>query len=219
MLDIVEKYLTIGGEANLSGYPIYLIRLSGCNLDCSYCDTPFRDEVNDSFTIEEIKEEIIEKINNFPELKILFTGGEPLFGEKQDLLIDLIKDMSHIEFYIETNGSILINNFELQNCHYVIDWKTPSSGYEDSFCMQNVRSLRIDNDCLKYVVNREDLKWVKDSYKYIQEVNPFLPVYLTPQWGKIELPELAEFIIKNKLPVRLSLQLHKYIWPGVERGV
>jgi len=221
MFDIVERFVTISGEAPIAGEPIYLIRFTGCNLDCSYCDTDYKDELNETVSCEELKNDIIEKINEYPELKILFTGGEPLLEERQDELLKIIDELKYINFYIETNGSIFITDFNLPNCHYIVDWKSPSSGQneEKDFCIENLKSLRIEEDCIKFVIDSLDCEWLKDVIKIIERVNPFLPLYVSPQWGKINLEDLADFILRNKLPLKLSLQLHKIIWETSKRGV
>ena len=219
MLEVVEKYITIGGEAPLIGFPIYLFRFSYCNLDCVYCDTPYKNEINYNFSIKELSGDISNKIKQYSDLKILFTGGEPLLEERQQKLLSIIKDLKNIDFYIETNGSIKIKNFKLSNCFFIIDWKSPSSGFADTFCMENLKFLRIEKDCIKFVVNKNDFEWVKEAVKIIKKINPFIPLYISPQIKKITLEEIADFILKNKLPLRLSFQLHKYIWPEKTRGV
>ena len=219
MFEIVEKYITISGEAPILGEPVYLIRFSGCNLDCGYCDTAYKNEVNEKISVEDLKNDIVEKINNYPELKVLLTGGEPLLGDRQEKLIQLIRELKYINFYIETNGSLPINEFGLLNCHYVVDWKSPSSDDENSFCIENVRRMRIDEDCIKFVINRDDFEWLKDAIEVIAKINPFLPLYVSPQWNGVDLSEIAQFILKNKLPLRMSFQFHKIIWEANRRGV
>ena len=219
MLEIVEKLTTIGGEAPLIGIPIYLIRFTGCNLNCSYCDTIYKDEVNDQFTFKELIDDIFNKVKEYPELKILFTGGEPFLGTRQDDLINIITELENIDFYIETNGSIEITNFNLSNCYYILDWKAPSSGFNESFFIENLKKLRIEKDCIKFVINADDFDWLKKAVKTVQEINPFLVLYVSPQSEKLSLVDTADFIIRNKLPVRLSLQLHKIIWPDKNRGI
>jgi 7-carboxy-7-deazaguanine synthase len=220
MFQLVEKIITIGGEAPLIGMPIYLIRFTGCNLECSYCDTNYKNEINDQFTFNELIDDIFNKVKEFPELKVLFTGGEPLLDDRQNELINIISELENIDFYIETNGSIKINNFNLTNCYYIVDWKSPSSGNnEDSFFIENLHKLRLEKDCIKFVINNNDFNWLKETIKIIQKINPFITLYISPQQGRLSLKETADFIIKNKLPARLSLQLHKIIWPNKNRGI
>jgi len=218
MFGICEKYITIGGEAPIIGEPMYLIRFSGCNLSCSYCDTYYKDEVQYQMSFEDIIEDVEQIVKIYPDIKVLFTGGEPLLNKKEILINKVAEHFDYLNFYIETNGSIEISDFSNKNVHYVVDWKTPSSGYTNSFCKENVKNLRMYNDCVKFVVGEEDLDWTRDKIDYILKRNPFISIYLSPQWGKIELPRLADFIINNRLPVKMSIQLHKIIW-GDRRGV
>ncbi|HOV15485.1 MAG TPA: 4Fe-4S cluster-binding domain-containing protein [Spirochaetota bacterium] len=219
MFEIVERFLTISGEAPIIGEPIYLIRFSHCNLSCSYCDTNYKDEVNETVSTKELHDIIVQNVNNFSDLKVLFTGGEPLFNDRQSEILKLIDSLKFVNFYIETNGTIGIENFNLPNCHFVVDWKAPSSMSDRAFCTDNLKKLRIDKDCIKFVINDSDFDWLKDVIKIIEKVNPFLPMYVSPQSSRVELSEIANFIIKNRLPLKMSLQLHKLIWPKKERGV
>jgi 7-carboxy-7-deazaguanine synthase len=175
--------------------------------------------VNDYFSREELIEDILQVTEDYPEIKVLFTGGEPLLDERKEILMSIIEEMKDIDFYIETNGSIPLDNFSLANCYYVVDWKSPSSGENESFCLENIKKLRLNNDCIKFVVSKDDLEWVKEAIKIINKVNPFLKLFISCQSNNLTLEELANFVLKNRLPVKISIQLHKYIWPNIERGV
>jgi 7-carboxy-7-deazaguanine synthase len=219
MLNIVEKFISISGEAPIMGHPVYLIRFSNCNLKCIYSDTLYKNEINVSLSKDEMINDILLTLRNYPGLKVLFTGGEPLLGERKDIIMSIIQKLKDVDFYIETNGSIKLESNDLANCHYVVDWKSPSSGENESFCIDNLDKLNYKNDCIKFVVSRDDLEWVKESVKFINKTNPFLNLFISGQSGKINLEELADFILKNRLPLKISIQLHKYIWPKIERGV
>lgn len=219
IFNIKEKYITISGEAPASGVPVYLIRFSGCNLECRYCDTEFIEQVIYRFTIKELLEDIHLKCSTYPFLSLLFTGGEPLACERQGSLMTLIRSLEgKVDVYIETNGSIKIISLPGYT-HFVCDWKTPSSGCENSFKMENLKILRPRYDCIKFVINKEDFDWVKEKIHLVKEVNPRLPLYLSPQWGSLSYKELAEFILKNRLPVIMSIQLHKIIWGMEKEGI
>ena len=218
MLEIVEKFITLSGEAPAAGYPVFLIRFAECNLQCRYCDTMYCGEVNEKTTVEKLCSEIRDREQNYPGIKIMFTGGEPLLADRQKKLVRIMKKLPDSSFYIETNGSQVIEDFNIPGVHYVADWKTPSSGYGDCFCLENLPRYRPANDCIKIVTAEEDLQWVLAKVGQIKKVNPLLPVYLSPQAGNISLEKLASFIMEHKLPVSLSLQMHKIIW-GDKRGV
>ena len=222
MFNIVEKFITLSGEAPNSGEPIYLIRFSRCNLNCSYCDTSYNNEINYTFSQKELINEINRKKHEYPGIKILLTGGEPLLEDRQQKIIQLINKTNKInncQFFIETNGTIEIKDFSLNNVHYVIDWKTPSSGYKDSFITNNLYSARSGIDVIKFVTAYDDLVWVKEKIDFIKKFKPNIAIYLSPQLNNIKLDQLAYFITDNKLSVNLSIQLHKIIWGNDKRGV
>ncbi len=219
IFDVSETYVTIAGEAPILGEPVYLVRFSGCNLSCAYCDTKYANEASVRVTDEELRQKIDFSCRQFPGIRVLVTGGEPLLGERQDHLLRLIRSMPGIEFFIETNGSIEITDFSISSCSYVADIKTPSSGHGHSFAEKNLERLRPGTDCIKIVLNESDLDWVKDTLARIREVNQGIAVYLSPQWGGVSLARLAQFILSNNLRANMSVQLHKLIWGADARGV
>jgi 7-carboxy-7-deazaguanine synthase len=219
MLTLVEKYITISGEAPIPGRPVYLIRLSGCNMDCSYCDTPYKEERNLRFSARELIVDIADQTARYAQLSVLFTGGEPLLDEHRESVMAVVGAVPETQFYIETNGTVLLPSAVSPNCHFVMDWKAPSSGAARPFRRDNLRRLKPDRDCIKLVVSKEDLPWAKKTVTRINEALPGLPVYLSPVWGSLDPADLAAFIIENRLPAALSVQLHKLVWPDRQRGV
>jgi 7-carboxy-7-deazaguanine synthase len=218
-LSVSEKFFTIAGEAPITGEPVYLIRFSGCNLSCAYCDTKYAHEAREEISTAELHETIVAAAERYRGVKFLLTGGEPLLGERQGLLSGIIRSLPGYMFYVETNGSIEIEDLSLSNCSYVVDMKTPSSGHEHSFATNNFHRLRPEIDCIKIVLNENDLGWVRVKLASISEENPDLPVYLSPQWNGISLEKLADFVLSNKLQSRISIQLHKMIWGADAKGV
>lgn len=216
---VAERFFTLSGEAPTAGQPMYLIRFSGCNLNCSYCDTPNRNEINERLTFTQLSDEIANAHKEYPGAFVLFTGGEPLLKERIEAISQLAAEHSETVFYVETNGSVPIRDFNKGNLRYVADWKTPSSGEGKSFCMNNMGKLRAGLDCIKIVVDKTDLPHVLPIIDEIKKNNAGLDIYLSPQTGKIEPKELASFIIENRLDVGLSLQIHKIIWGIDAKGV
>jgi 7-carboxy-7-deazaguanine synthase len=219
MLNIVERFISISGEAPIIGQPAYFYRFSGCNLCCDYCDTDYKDENNLELSEDAIIEDIQEKIKNYPILKVIFTGGEPLLGNRQDKLFYIMEKLPDIDFYIETNGAVEIHENRLPNCHFVCDYKGPASGECGSFKENNLCKLNSAKDCLKFVLSKGDLKWFSEKVSDIYLKNKQLPIYASAVHGKLELDFLTEFILDEKLPVNISVQLHKIIWPNTDRGV
>ncbi len=219
ILSLVEKYITLSGEAPMTGHPVYLIRFSGCNLNCRYCDTPYRDEENIQISVADLIGDIQAHTQEHPHLFILLTGGEPLLSERRAALTHIIGKLPHLQFFIETNGTILIQETDLANCHYIVDWKAPSAEAALPFAEANLNQLNSDRDCLKIVISSGDFEWVKATIARIKQSNPELAIFISPVWGKLSLSRLTEFILTNKLPVSLSVQLHKLIWGEDKRGV
>ncbi len=218
MFDIVEKFITLSGEAPVPGRPVLLVRFAGCNLSCTYCDTPYRDEVNETMSLSDLQTLIVNETASYPGLSVLLTGGEPLFNDRTGSILELVKGLPSIDFYIETNGSCEIPSTELSNIHFVPDWKAPSSGHGESFLTSNLDAMKPGRDCIKFIIAADDLGWTLSTIKFLSGSHPGLDLYISPQWGKITAGECAEFIINNRLPVSLSMQVHKIIW-GERRGV
>lgn len=217
IFEINEIFTSLSGEAPETGRPMLFVRMSGCNLSCSYCDTKYHNEINLRLTSEKLKTFIIEKTSAYPGLGVLFTGGEPLWNNRADELSNLMRNLPDIDFFMETNGSVFIGE-PAGNCRYVLDIKTPSSGHGDSFCDDNLRILRAQ-DCIKFVAGADDLDFVREKYHSIKNRNRQVKLYLSPQKESLPLKSAAEFIIENRLDMSLSVQLHKIIWDPATRGV
>lgn len=217
---VVEKFVSINGEGQLAGQLAVFIRFAGCNLKCSYCDTSWANE-KDVLCDVMNSEEIYAYIKSTGIKNVTLTGGEPLkqCGIKE-LLMRLSEDKElHIE--IETNGSILLNNFmDFDNAPcFTMDYKLPSSGMESMMALENFKYLE-PKDTVKFVSGSlEDLQRAKqiiDDYGLINKTK----VYISPVFGNIELNKIVDFMIENKLNgVNLQLQLHKIIWDPNKRGV
>jgi len=218
MFDIVERFITLSGEAPIPGKPVLLIRFAGCNLSCEYCDTPYKNEIQETRSIDELRTIIVNETKRYPGLSVLLTGGEPLWCGRAESILQLVAGLPDIHFYIETNGACPIPATDLSNIHFVTDWKAPSSGHEGSFLAENLATMKPDRDCLKIVIAKNDLTWTLQTVQFLSSEHPRLPIYLSPQWESITPAECAVFILDNALPVSLSLQMHKIIW-GDKRGV
>ncbi len=213
-MKVIEIFQSIDGEGPRMGLIANFIRLSGCNLRCSYCDTTYALDSNNGadMTIPMILEKLDQKIKN-----VTLTGGEPLYNKEEvcDLIEVLFKEGYNVS--IETNGSIdltnYINRFNLV-C-YIVDYKCPGSGMEENMFVQNFNILR-NTDVVKFVVkDNYDLEKVKILSKKIKA-----QIFVSPVFGEIDLTEIVDFLKDNHLNnVRLQVQLHKIIWDKDERGV
>lgn len=193
------------------------IRLSGCNLRCSYCDTKYALENNSG---EELSiEKIIEKVDKIGFKNITITGGEPLIHKDIDELVSKLLNKGY-NINIETNGSIDIKNY-LGKCLITMDYKCPSSLMEKSMNLSNLEQLT-ENDVLKFVINEKDFNAVK---KILKKYDLKCYVYLSPIFGDIDLKKIVEFMKEcnsqgiNMQKVRMQVQLHKIVWKPDERGV
>lgn len=220
-MKVSEIFTSIDGEGIRTGYPVTFIRLHGCNLRCSYCDSMYAVEGRDYTEMSVF--EIVEECKKFSTRKVTLTGGEPLIHQNVRHLILMLIDEG-FEVNIETNGAVLLKdklsdlNVE-QNKKLIItmDWKSASSGESDKMIYDNLEYLA-EQDVLKFVVgNHDDLEQMK---QLIVGHNPKCNIFVSPIFGKIEAKDIVDYIITNHLDnVRIQLQLHKFIWESNMRGV
>lgn len=212
-----EIFGSIDGEGIRAGELASFVRLAGCNLRCSYCDTQYALDKNAG--TEMLVNEIIDELNKIGIKNVTLTGGEPLQHKDIDILIDeLIK--SNYKVNIETNGSINIEKY-VGKCLITMDYKCPSSKMENTMNLANIEKLG-EEDVLKFVVEESDLKIVEEVLGKFK-IKSF--VYISPIYQKIELPKIVEFMKKcnsngiDMTKVRMQIQLHKVIWNPDMRGV
>ena len=213
-LKVNEIFHSIQGESTYAGQPCVFVRLTGCNLRCSYCDTIYAYEEGAIMGMEEI----VEKVKSFDCSLIEITGGEPLL---QDETPQLIKTLLYSGYTVllETNGSKDIGKID-RRCIKIMDIKCPSSGEEKNNDLENLHRLN-PGDEVKFVISdRTDYDFAVDIISRIsEEKKSEIHILFSPCFGRIEPRTLVEWILKDKLDVRLNLQLHKYIWPHDMRGV
>lgn len=239
-LKISEIFSSIEGEGIKAGYIATFIRLIGCNLRCSYCDSMYAVEPKGNdykiLTIEQIVNTCTAIGNN----KITLTGGEPLLNkEKSMLLIDKLLDEG-FSINIETNGAIDLHDYYKRYLYddvlFTIDYKSKSSGQSDFNIMSNYIPIISDYIKMDYVQldirEKIVIKFVVGSYQDLNDMLRFLTsnsmrysseykgIFVSPVFGKIEPETIVKYLKKHKIEsVRLQLQLHKFIWEPTERGV
>ena len=208
-----EIFYSIQGESIYSGIPCVFVRLTGCNLKCSYCDT-----AHAYYEGVELKiEEILFGVDHYNCQLIEITGGEPLLQSETPLLINRLLEKKY-EVLLETNGSINIGVVD-SRCIKIVDIKCPSSGENDKNDLENLKRLN-QKDQIKFVVgSREDYEFAKETTKLISPGFPMRNVLFSPVIEQIHSSQLAEWILEDSLNVRLQIQLHKIIWPDKKRGV
>jgi len=218
-LEISELFYSIQGESTYAGLPCVFIRLTGCNLRCCYCDSTY------TFTEagrQVLLSDIINFTSHYPEALIELTGGEPLLQENAiKLMAQLISQGRQV--LLETNGSLDLSPVPLGVIR-IMDLKCPNSGMCGQMRMANI-SLLNQKDEIKFVLSsRPDYDWAKSIIKQYQldktardKSGPAL--LFSAVTGKLAHADLADWILEDQLPVRMQIQLHKVIWPEVERGV
>lgn len=210
---INEIFYSIQGESTYSGRPCVFVRLTGCNLRCTYCDTRYAYEEGITLEISEIMHRVADYKCSLVEI----TGGEPLLQDETPLLISNLLESGY-EVMMETNGSLDISNVD-RRCIKVVDIKCPTSNAYDKNDLQNLKRL-LPKDQLKFVIgDREDYAFAKRIIKLNCPNFPGKQILFSPVSGKMSPARLAEWILEDHLDVRLHLQTHKYIWPGREKGV
>lgn len=215
LLAVSEIFYSLDGEGPRAGLPAVFVRLFGCNLLCNYCDTRYASE-----TLGRVMEveEIVQEVQAFRCPNVTLTGGEPLLQKYSAALVRRLAE-SGMSVFAETNGSIDITPVQ-PYAKICMDWKTPSSGMSEKMRMANLGRLR-ECDVLKFVVREEDLSFVSNFLAQNPLSCPICPVYLSPVWGSIELPKLADFVKQYRGPntLRMQLQMHKIIWGAEAKGV
>jgi len=205
ILKINEMFPSIQGEGLHQGLLCFFIRLTGCNLRCSYCDTKYAYDEGNFLTISQIIDKWKESRINLVQI----TGGEPLLQDNSYELMDsLLKKGAKI--LLETNGSINIKNVP-GDVVKIIDIKTPGSSMEKSFSIENLRYLN-KKDQIKFVITGyDDFFWSKKIIeKYHLET--WCSVLISPAYKLAKPEEIAEMLIINGMNVRFQLQLHKMLW-------
>jgi 7-carboxy-7-deazaguanine synthase len=206
-----EIFASILGESTYAGLPCAFVRLAGCNLRCSYCDTSYAYENG----IEMSVEQAMRSVTKFNLAPVLITGGEPLLQEPVYDLMNRLLDAGHIVL-VETNGSLPIDKIP-GDASAIVDLKCPGSGE----CHRNVfRNLDFlsEPDNVKFVLrDRTDYEWavnVIDEYR----LDTFSDVLMSPVTGELDPRELSNWMLEDKIVARLSLQIHKILWGADVQG-
>ena len=211
-LKINEIFYSIQGESSYTGLPCVFIRLTYCNLRCSYCDSEYAFYEGRNMSFSDINTEI----KKYPTKLAMITGGEPLLQKKSvDLMQLLIEDGYSV--MLETSGSLSLENVPKEVIK-IVDFKCPSSKmkHKNNWSILN----DIDNkDEIKFVIgNEEDYNWSKSKIvKY--NLNEKCQILFSPIYGSIDIKELCNWILNDGLNVRLQTQLHKLIWGPDKKGV
>ncbi|HOJ52242.1 MAG TPA: radical SAM protein [Syntrophales bacterium] len=207
-----EIFYSLQGESSHAGRPCVFVRLTGCNLRCRYCDTTYAYDEGTLLDIDEIKT----RLGSFGCNLVEITGGEPLLQPGTPKLIKDLLDGGW-EVLIETNGSLNIGVVD-ERSHRIMDVKLPSSGEHRQMRWENMDFLTPKDEVKFVVVTREDYEYAKDVIeRYSLGDRPLSPL-LSPVFGLLNFQTLADWILRDRLRVRMQIPLHKVIW-GERRGV
>lgn len=211
-LVVNEIFYSIQGESEHAGRPCVFVRLTYCNLRCTYCDTEYAFHEGSEMGIEEI----LDRVRSYGCPLVEVTGGEPLVQKNVAALLHGLCNEGY-EVLLETGGSLDISNVD-PRVKRVVDFKCPGSGMEMKNLWSNVNSLK-KGDQVKFVIgSRSDFDWSVERIRQFGLSERCL-VLLSPVFGVLEPVTLAQWILESGLRVRLQLQLHKYIWEPAMRGV
>jgi 7-carboxy-7-deazaguanine synthase len=212
-LTVNEIFYSIQGESSFAGSPCVFVRLTGCNLRCVWCDTVYAYEEGYQATVGHV----VSQVAGYSCSLVEITGGEPLLQVPVRELTQRLLDKGHTVL-VETNGSQDISLLD-PRCVIIIDFKLPSSGMEHHNDYRNIERLRSRDEVKLVIGDRRDYEASLKLIERIRTRRPSNTVHLSPVWSRLDPKVLANWILRDKLKVRLSLQLHKVIWGPNERGV
>jgi 7-carboxy-7-deazaguanine synthase len=211
-LIVHEIFHSIQGESSRAGLPCVFVRLTYCNIRCTYCDTEYAFHEGKAMTIDEI----VAVVRSYGCPLVEVTGGEPLFQENAPELLTRLCNES-FEVLLETGGSLDIGVAD-PRVRRIVDFKAPSSGMVKKNHWPNAALLR-ETDEVKFVVgNREDYDWMKERIAE-HKLDARCPILLSVVFGALEPATLAAWVLEDRLNVRFQLQMHKFIWHPETRGV
>jgi 7-carboxy-7-deazaguanine synthase len=212
-LTVNEIYQSIQGESTWAGLPCVFVRLTFCDLRCTYCDTAYAFYAGSKMTLSEV----VAKVLAFDCPLVEITGGEPLL---QKNVLPLMKELCdrHKILLIETSGAHDISRID-PRVHRIMDLKTPGSGESERNRYDNIPHLT-KRDEVKFVIgSREDYLWSKEKIQQFDLAARCGTVLFSPIFGRIEPRAIVEWILEDRLQVRFQLQMHKFIWEPETRGV
>lgn len=212
MLTVNEIFLSIQGESTHAGLPCVFVRLTGCNLRCVWCDTGHAFHEGRRMSVEAVLGEVEE--HGCPLVEV--TGGEPLLQPEAITLMRELMGRGHTVL-LETGGSLPVEEVP-EGVRRIIDVKCPGSGEVERNRWENLEQLR-EGDELKFVLaDREDYEWAVDRIRD-RGLAGRCPLIFSAVHGRLSPGTLADWVLEDRLPVRVQIQLHKLLWPSATRGV
>ena len=212
MLKINEIFKSIQGESSYTGLPCAFIRLTGCNLRCSWCDTEYAFYEGEAMEVEKV----LDKVKKYKVNLVEITGGEPLMQKEVYDLMDALLAKSY-EVLLETGGSLSIAEVP-KAVVKILDLKCPGSGELLQNDYSNLDILDAKDEVKFVILDRADYDWCRKTIKKYSLAKK-VKILVSPVYDKLDLKDLATWVLEDKLPVRLQTQLHKVIWSKDAIGV
>jgi 7-carboxy-7-deazaguanine synthase len=209
---VTEIFHSIQGESSYAGQPCVFVRLTGCPLRCTWCDTDYAFHGGQECSLEVI----LEKVRAYDCHLVEVTGGEPLDQAESLPLMTKLCDAGYTVL-LETSGAIDIAPVD-PRIHVIMDVKCPGSDMTDRMHWPNLSALAVKDEAKFVLADRADYDWAREILARY-DIASRCTVLFSPVFGSLEMRELAEWILADKLPVRLQMQLHKFIWAPDMRGV
>lgn len=207
-----EIYASIQGESTFAGVPCTFVRTTACNLRCRFCDTAHAFFEGRAMTLAEVLSEVERQGLRLVEL----TGGEPLLQPGSLELMSALCDRGY-RVLLETSGSLDVRPVDPRVVK-IVDLKAPASGEEPSNRYDNVDALLPHDEVKLVLADRDDYEWARRKIAQL-DLARRCTVLLGPVFGRLEPRELASWVVADRLPVRMQVQLHKYVWDPKARGV
>jgi 7-carboxy-7-deazaguanine synthase len=212
VLIVNETFFSIQGEGTRAGQPCVFLRLTGCPLRCTWCDTKYAFHEGSRRS----EDDVFAELQAFPCRLLTLTGGEPLSQPAVFPFVTRLLDAGW-QVLVETSGHVALEPLD-PRAVAILDVKCPGSGETHQMEWRNLDLLKPTDEVKFVIAGRPDYEWARDLVKD-RGLDARCPVLFSPVHGQLEAGTLGRWILDDGLPVRLQVQLHKYLWPGVERGV
>lgn len=211
-LRVIETYASVQGESTWAGLPCVFVRLAGCNLRCTWCDSTFTFTGGSHHGIDAV----VEQASAYGIDLVEVTGGEPLVHRQCIPLLERLIECGHTVL-LETSGSVDIAQVP-QPVHIIMDLKAPDSGEVGANRWENLPLLSGKDNLKVVLASRGDYEWARSVVRQ-HDLESRLPVLFSAVWGLLDLESLSHWLVEDRLRVRLQVQLHKVIWPPQARRV
>jgi 7-carboxy-7-deazaguanine synthase len=212
IMRVTEIFHSIQGESSYAGRPCVFVRLTGCPLRCTWCDTEYAFYGGTDMSLDEI----VARVRTFACPLVEVTGGEPLHQPETFALVHRLCDEG-FTVLVETSGAIDIGSLD-QRAHVILDVKCPGSGMTEHMDWNNLDRVTAKDEVKLVIKDRADYEWARGLVRE-RRLDERCGVLFSPVFGALEPRQLAEWVLADRLPVRFQLQLHKYVWAPDMRGV